>query len=149
MGEAPGRGSLRSYSWLWFLEKERKKEICPEAWMEETLPRRGSWQMRIGAIDALKCRCTHSASPHCTLPSPSLYLVHGLCHGCVFVGTHDALLVGLHHQQLLTQRATAFAQHLVWGHGDDGSQREDEGVDVAVEGKQERGAQVNGEGVRA
>ena len=41
-----------------------------------------------------------------------------------------AHLVGLHHEEHLTQGARTFAQDLVWRHGDDGGQGEDEGVDV-------------------
>ena len=40
-------------------------------------------------------------------------------------------LVGLDHEQHLAERAGALAQHLVRGHGDDGAEREDEGVNVS------------------
>ena len=41
-----------------------------------------------------------------------------------------AHLIGLHHEQDLTEGARALPEHLIRRQGNDGAQREDEGVDV-------------------
>lgn len=42
----------------------------------------------------------------------------------------NATLEGLSHQQILAQSTTAFTEHLVWEHGDDSSEGQNEAVDV-------------------
>lgn len=66
------------------------------------------------------------------MPCSVLHLIEHLLLLCVLVWCHNVALVGLHHEQLLAQRATALAQHLVRGQRDDGGKGEDEGVDVPV-----------------